>query len=121
MSEHCAAQVWDGRSGGYGCSRQGKVLEDGKWYCTQHSKAAKQQRGEKQRAKWAAADALRHEHYTARREQERRAACYPKLLAALEGCLPILQVAHDRGFGLREIEPVYNRVLAAIAEANGES
>jgi len=41
------------------------------------------------------------------------------LLAALKAVLPILTVAHDRGFAIKEVEPVYNQTVAAIEKAEG--
>ena len=40
-----------------------------------------------------------------------------ELLAALRLALPILRQAHDRGFAIKEVEPVYNQAEAAIAKA----
>ena len=47
-------------------------------------------------------------------------AAAPDLLAALEGALPILRQAHDRGFAIKEVEPVYNQAEAAIKQAEAK-
>ena len=47
-------------------------------------------------------------------------AAAPELLAALRLALPILRQAHDRGFAIKEVEPVYNQAEAAIKQAEAE-
>jgi len=42
------------------------------------------------------------------------------LLAALKAALPILRQAHDRGFAIKEVEPVYNQAEAAIKQAEAK-
>lgn len=84
MSEQCSEHVYTGGWGGSQCSRKGTVLEDGKWKCKQHSKAAEEARRAKSAARWQREDKLRHEAYEAEVEETRRAKCYPELLAALE-------------------------------------
>jgi glycine/D-amino acid oxidase-like deaminating enzyme len=47
-------------------------------------------------------------------------AAAPELLAALKAALPILRQAHDRGFAIKEVEPVYNQAEAAIKQAEAK-
>ena len=89
MSEHhCQADIYDGRFGAYRCTRQGKVLEDDKWYCRQHSPSAKNERDRARDAAWEtrrkAESEAREQRRQEQQETNRRAACYPQFLAALQ-------------------------------------
>lgn len=69
------------------CSKPAKVIVDGNSYCTIHDPARVSERAAAQRKRWeeeASANAKKHADM---REMQRRAACFPELLAALELCM----------------------------------
>lgn len=43
----------------------------------------------------------------------------PALLEAAKEALRLLSNTHNRGYGIEEVEPVYNGLFVAIAQAEG--
>jgi len=84
----CAQDISDDFGAGFrDCARHGTVFEDGKWWCKQHSPSST-------RARQAASDLRRdeqthrrHEEWERKQERERRAECFPELVAALQAWL----------------------------------
>ena len=85
-TQRCWAEVWNG-STWYPCSRKGKNLEGGKWWCTQHTPSFVKAKTKTTYAalKQRLAARERAEEATARtqRQNERRLALYPQLVEAL--------------------------------------
>lgn len=112
MSERCAAEVWGGWHI-HPCTRAGRVKEGGKWWCKQHvpslAKARTAERDRKWQEKWDRQDKERAEAKAAQAEVQRRADCYPDLLAALKA------VVECDGTKLRP--SVLSKVYAAIKKA----
>ena len=40
MGERCSGEVYKGRITDFRCTRQGKLLEEGRWWCRQHAPTA---------------------------------------------------------------------------------
>lgn len=122
MSEKktCCAKVYS--PGSYRrlpCGKTAKFERDGEWYCGIHDPVRVEERRkaryEADLARWDAECAARKEKEAAAVEQERRAACYGELLAALE---EIVGYAGGAETALDD-EYVMERVHAAIAKAKG--
>jgi len=123
-SHGCAKTVYSGAWGGSPCARKGVNLENSEWWCKQHTPSLITAKRAADRAKWDAEwkrkNQVARERKQAESERDRRAACFPDLLAALKALLPILRQAHDRGFAIKEVEPVYNQAEAAIKQAEAK-
>lgn len=83
----CASKTYS-NMGWYPCRNKGKVEEGGKLWCRTHAPSIVAERRRERNAKWDAKWKAQAEHRRQRRaeadEQERRAECYPALLAALK-------------------------------------
>ncbi len=64
MAEKCSERVDGGRMGTVPCSRGGKVFDQGKWWCTQHSPAKLIERRRQTRERWSVEERLRQELFT---------------------------------------------------------
>ncbi len=94
MSEHkqCAAEVWDNFTYRQ-CSRRGRYLEDGKWFCKQHLPSEVARRNEERTKKWdlewaadeakRAASAARNEVTEVAIKLSRQEATYDELMEAV--------------------------------------
>lgn len=128
MTEHtpeqCAKRIFQGFSD-WPCSREGKLFEEGKWWCKQHAPSARKKRDDARDARWAEERAIR-EQKNVRNQKERLAYehTYAKginpeavqdMREALQECLDhmmgkgILKEGHD--------ERVEEQARAALSKA----
>jgi hypothetical protein len=66
------------------CSRNGKYEEEGKHWCRQHSPSATKARQKASDQRYEAISRRNSEKWAEQRERDRRAECFPDLVAALE-------------------------------------
>jgi phytoene dehydrogenase-like protein len=122
IHEYCSADVHDTFGVGFHqCSHKAVTVEDGKPVCGTHTKAAEERRSQRSDAAYG----IHKARWASQAETERRAACYPKLLAALEALVSVL----DRGLQEAEenivlsadyfaaLEAAHEQAREAIAEA----
>jgi hypothetical protein len=127
MSQRCSRSVYvSGTFKGRQCTREGLHLEDGKFYCKQHlpsnMDAKRKERNAAWDAKWKAEREATIKQQDERAELERRAACYPDLLAACEELVEAIDTCISMGQGgpfSRHCVPTLKTLRAAIAKANG--
>lgn len=99
----CCAPVSAGSFRSYPCGNPAKTEVNGKHYCGLHDpvrvKARADERSAQRRAEWGRESAQRKSADAARREIERRAACFDSLLAALNGMCSVWQtVCNSKGW-----------------------
>jgi len=68
------------------CSKPARVTVGGKHYCAFHDPAKVAERRAKVQAEADARQKARNAHYEARKETERKAACFDTLVTALKRC-----------------------------------
>jgi hypothetical protein len=128
MSAHkCKGDVWTVESyRSYPCNKNAAHEHEGQWFCKTHHpptiKAKSDARTAGLNAKWDAQNVTNKAESAAKAEQERRADCYPDLLAALEEILPWIPKtsASEGGFVFENVRAA-DKVRAAIAKAGGKS
>ena len=93
--EKCAKTVYGGSWGGSPCARRGVNLEFGEWWCKQHTPSLIKAKRAAESAAWQAKYESRRQEAAARHqetdERDRRAECFPDLVAALKAALPYLE------------------------------
>ena len=104
----CCGKVL-GTFGIYICSKSGKFTRDGKHYCGMHDPVRIAEKNAERAAKWKAESEQNRLAHEARKEQVRRAECFPDLLDALKMCW-------DLGID----NTCVPKVRAAIKKATGE-
>jgi len=94
------------------CARKGRYEEQGKHWCKQHLPSLKRTRGEERSRQWQA-------DFDSRAEAHRRAACFPELVAALEGIRNQVTVYPDGNAFSRNqtVKTIDNIAEAALAKA----
>lgn len=117
----CSAGGWR-----FPCSQMATVLEEGKPYCTQHAPSTVAARHAASAARWQAERDAHQQAWQAEQEMQRRAACYPDLLAAVEAALPFvwLYLSEIEGTGERhskKVEACWMQLRAAISRAKEEA
>ena len=131
----CSKQVFHAKEWGtYSCALQATTIVDGKRYCSIHTPAYVKAKRAQREARWDANSAARTQARLDKEEQDRRAACYPDLLAALKAAHSHLQELrdawergaiseHDGKGGTRSDRNVDCEVQAraAIARSKGET
>ena len=109
----CCGKVL-GTFGIYICSKSGKFTRDGKHYCGMHDPVRIAEKNAERAAKWKAESEQNRLAHEARKEQVRRAECFPDLLDAL-------QVIASFAVGNGDVcEIIAQRARKAIAKATGE-
>ena len=122
-SHGCAKTVYSGAWGGSPCARKGVNLENSEWWCKQHTPSLITAKRAADRAKWDAEwkrkNQVARERKQAESERDRRAACFPDLLAALEGIRNQVTVYPDGNAFSRNqtVKTIDNIAEAAIAKA----
>lgn len=116
----CAGRVWSGY-GHHPCRNNGKVEEDKKWWCRRHAPSIVQKQREARNAQWeeewAAKRKNQAEAKAKQAEIQRRAECYPALLAALK---KIEHISHLEGYtsstvARRDIQRTANAAIEAAS------
>jgi hypothetical protein len=120
--EKCAKTVYGGSWGGSPCARRGVNLEFGEWWCKQHTPSLIKAKRAAESAAWQAKYESRRQEAAARHqetdERDRRAECFPALVAALKAAVAWLE---ERPAGIHpEIQPWYESARLALDKAKGE-
>ena len=128
--EKCAYWVSHSYAGGSPCARKGVNLEFGEWWCKQHTPSLIKAKQAAESAAWQAKYESRRQEAAARHqetdERDRRAACFPELVAALKyvewrgpnGLCPCCPVYSDPA---TKTHSPYCQVAAALAKAKEEA
>ena len=102
------------------CSRNGKYEEEGKHWCRQHSPSATKARQKASDQRYEAISRRNSEKWAEQRERDRRAECFPDLVAALENCadwlLELSDYIETPGLDIENGE-AYRAARAALAKA----
>ena len=119
-SHGCAKTVYSGAWGGSPCARKGVNLENSEWWCKQHTPSLITAKRAADRAKWDAEwkrkNQVARERKQAESERDRRAACFPDLLAALKALLP----TEHTGYVCAHFQEELKAARAAIEKAEGK-
>ena len=121
--EKCAKTVYGGSWGGSLCVRKGVNLEGGEWWCKQHTPSLIKAKRAAASAAWQAKYESQRQEAAARHqetdERDRRAECFPDLVAALEGIRNQVTVYPDGNAFSRNqtVKTIDNIAEAAIAKA----
>ena len=101
------------------CSRNGKYEEEGKHWCRQHSPSATKARQKASDQRYEAISRRNSEKWAEQRERDRRAECFPDLVAALEGIRNQVTVYPDGNAFSRNqtVKTIDNIAEAALAKA----
>ena len=128
--EKCAKTVYGGSWGGSLCVRKGVNLEGGEWWCKQHTPSLIKAKRAAASAAWQAKYESQRQEAAARHqetdERDRRAACFPELVAALkyvewrgpDGLCPCCPVYSDPA---TKTHSLYCQLAAALAKAKEEA
>ena len=92
----CCGKVL-GTFGIYICSKSGKFTRNGKHYCGMHDPVRIAEKNAERAAKWKAESEQNRLAHEARKEQVRRAECFPDLL---EACIALQMEARAQNCGL---------------------
>jgi len=125
MSAHkCEGQVWENHRP-YPCGNNAKYEHEGKWFCkTHHPPTVKAKNDAKDaffQARWDDHQEASKAKAAALAELQRRADCYPDLLAELQNIASADPSKWDKETRDQFQQWAQGRARAAIAQARGQS
>lgn len=118
----CSAEVYrNGNPFPFACGKTATLEHDGKKYCKTHYpptvQAKRVELQKKKEAKFSSAVQQKQEAAAARKEIERRAECYPDLLAALQALVAQVERGEFDNIGADHPSSAVLPARAAIARA----